>query len=1832
MKKLLSLWSLLMLFVMSGSAVSLTTDMYTIPANCSLNLGSAQAAGGTIYGNGNNITSDQYVDLSSYSTLTMTMGTTGSWRMVFNQGTGGDSDRFELVRTESQEVNQATDYYSWIFDGTNVVLTIDLQKILQDKGEVKLNAIKNNWGADALTVYSLELEPLATVIFAYTGASNPAPTSDNSTWTATENNAIIISKGNSESWTEAPITLTINAASASNKDVQTKVTNSEPFVRFWPQHEFTIEAPSDANYDYVITKVEMYGRRKNGSFSNFTLSGNIYTWTGSASSVTTTYSGEFEDIKYISVTYEATPKQVGPVVGDVECKFTEINSTTLINKYEVYLDDPQFTNYFRLRLMDNTGINFDPSRPCTVTTVDDMGDPIDSKIITLGTPTYSQTNGRWDRVNIPITPNTLGTVTVKLDYPGDATYAPATYYFDVKVKQHMVRLSWVDPNTNQETDEWKTNYGNQYNGIPKLKMYIDNVEVDPLADPYKSMVQYTSSAPAIASINSNAGVNFTNYVDFHAGGITVIEARFLNSYKTVDGLNYYYYNDDADSYTMILEYDPTAEQPHIIWITAARSWGSIYANQARGSYLGQMYTGETDAAVRAQYPFPKNYTHYGNDVFFSAIALKSSVTDAQLADLHIIKIPGYTNHYYVLDDPNEQWWNKGAWRANQPQFIPNDYFFVPAGQTLDRGQNYIKYMVDKPAMVRSTKEIPGDANSYNASGESKWPTKGYKIVPSTPSQDSLKVYAYIEGYNVFSTTKLLVNPGELQLRFVPDYGTVNAGNSISPYVNCPDLRMEDVKKIWLTYDCPNTLLVNNDGVVYEAGVTSNADIAKYLFTVSSNDTIYVNPDRPELGIQEIRPTTWLRGINPEIFGLSTGIGSECTVTLHLTSEMYAEATADYTLEVVGNDGDKPMFHWVVNHKKQGDGCVDDGDMKEISVAEGDFIYMPGICGNSNGNNDYSKAYSYKYLYGIKNGVITMNRAKYFPGEGVPNYFLTNTLGGEAVIPQSGNTLSECPPAIITWSSGLGDYWRYDSLMIYGNKEGVMYLYAQDPQTRKTCTPIKVTVVPKAPLNQAKQSELAGMTFPFTWDFENMDMTKYVADVENNSGTYWQKKFVEYSEEADKKQPKGYNRNYPVEKPFYQYNGGMNADWDDKDNNGTTRQRWFKDIYTGDGETVEYAPEFKGIMLNLSGLDKWEQKYQRFNIDRQGHFIYFEGGPIFLQLPGFGLTQNKNGKLKTELQGTEENPGTRSYDNYIGGEHNHINTAKYNVNEGYTQMLSVDNTKNKAVEYPVQEKYQNNKVRFVIKARGGRSVKSDNDTPNDNQSSQFHIGGASMIIENLTINDINWTQGVHNGYSYYNLDNDEPKVYIVELDPYDPELQDHIYLMFNNDVYVYWMAITNEPRNILSDFDGVTYSYPKDIDMSKTNLTLGMQTTEGIYTKADASGNYKLASVGEYTKKNVYQVGNATPGEGTKVQLKAYRVDQFYPIADGTHPAQSVTLTEVEGNLPKNEGVMLYTEPRMSALASNPVGLEPAWYDRGNTAWSEWVTKTKTVWDEKIGDYKDVEYQEEVFHIAYAADSTSNGNIYNNSHNYYYLPLYFIAMAENMSSANYNLKKPGSTGGGVWGDDEPAVENGSVNREGANLLRPVTYGKTLDMDYGGQQMINFGYNNEFICRHLVYQNGTQTKEMDPNDLYVSGSGSNAHEDMYYYRIGPAEAKFYRINTEALNHHNRSAYMTLTWNEYKVNTVGKPINIENSDPTSQGSNDPGMRSPIRFSPTSNPVEILFRVSGTNDQVVSEDGGFVDGINEVERTSTESNAVYNLNGVRVNNVSKGIYVIDGKKVVVK
>jgi hypothetical protein len=65
----------------------------------------------------------------------------------------------------------------------------------------------------------------------------------------------------------------------------------------------------------------------------------------------------------------------------------------------------------------------------------------------------------------------------------------------------------------------------------------------------------------------------------------------------------------------------------------------------------------------------------------------------------------------------------------------------------------------------------------------------------------------------------------------------------------------------------------------------------------------------------------------------------------------------------------------------------------------------------------------------------------------------------------------------------------------------------------------------------------------------------------------------------------------------------------------------------------------------------------------------------------------------------------------------------------------------------------------------------------------------------------------------------------------------------------------------------------------------------------------------------------------------------------------------------------------------------------------------------------------------------------------------------------------------------------------------------------------------------------------------------------------------------------------------------------------------------------AKLVFNFGGINidGDLVSEDGGFTDGINQIAVDSATGH-VYNLQGIRVKNATKGVYIQNGKKVVIK
>ena len=588
---------------------------------------------------------------------------------------------------------------------------------------------------------------------------------------------------------------------------------------------------------------------------------------------------------------------------------------------------------------------------------------------------------------------------------------------------------------------------------------------------------------------------------------------------------------------------------------------------------------------------------------------------------------------------------------------------------------------------------------------------------------------------------------------------------------------------------------------------------------------------------------------------------------------------------------------------------------------------------------------------------------------------------------------------------------------------------------------------------------------------------------------------------------------------------------------------------------------------------------------------------------------------------------------------------------------------------------------------------------DRDLPHISVGGKSMMPSGMSVNAINNNdQGVivPSAYLYQRVDycdknsREQGHTYVFDINPYDPEYQDNIFIEFDHDVYVNWIAISTEPREMRSDFEVFTYAYPKDIDLDKTNLVMN------AVTKAEL-------------------------GEGNEVEFTA-KYASAYNSSKSELTARDVPAIE-NSNLKKfaaNEGVLIYPTKAIGSIVSSK-GLELP---------TEKVTD-KEEYANKL-DYRAttglVLQQEADKNVIRLKEISADGKyIYEDAtynHSYYFLPTYFIANAENVPNYDehtwkYNYQK---------GDNEISFDE-EVNRGKVplinqdvdaivatgddniphniktNLLTQSTYKTMVYPDYyttgimgenvsatkleGGQRWISLGLGNEYILRKLVdddeydythkvldaymtdeygentfnYESGQiQERDGQSNEAPYDENGYSHSTGHYYFDlIGPRNVRFYRANNRG-NMQCRRSYLQLTWEEYNVNTFGKD-GVQNKDggesegqgwtPTntetdkSEYDSDGNLITDKEGNPGSGgsgtgtavgvkayPVKIVFTSSNADDDIlVSEDGGFPDGIKEIEQTSSASDgAFYNLNGIRVNTPRSGIYVVNGKKVVIK
>lgn len=1550
------------------------------------------------------------------------------------------------------------------------------------------------------------------------------------------------------------------------------------------------------------------------------------------------------------------------------------------SKLEYYVDEGQGRQFLRLYTVNGGLLTFDTSKTWTVTTEDDDIINIDKHNVSWNGNIPGLDGSRYDTY---ITPKKDGVATVHVEYPGDDVNYACSYDFTVVVKKHAAKVSFA---------ENPKNVTYSYNGTTTPQTAIKWMDEDGTTPTFS--IVYSSDDPDIATVNASTGE-----ITMKNAGTCNITATVVT---TVDGKEIY--SSSSASYQLVLQGN---EVVRIVWVNGI-NWGDNaptsekegYGNRVNkmaGTYYGRKYY-ESENPTRTYYPNTDDeYTEsikrieniegpYGQDVQFQALPIKANATlpsNWKLAHYDC----GRNQFYYIDNSRNSIQFSDNVYE--RPENLSPKYYdgSVPGAYDIiykpaqGHWQDLIQYSVSNSNLT-TTMTTPPHGNTWGGG------YKYFQVNCSTYSPDSIIVTAKIPGngsvMGARSDTKFYLAQGYFNFSFDPKAGVVNEGRWIIPYVNFPDIPMEDFDLIWAE--------VTNSGGV------NVVDMDKLFVNNSSNYLDPTNPDKDEFKelstaeineiagsyiewkwheVKQKRPVDGeevdvvvdrypvITGIKPQIFGIKAG--EEADVILHITSGKWADTQAKYHVTVLSQDD--VLFTWEpnaiieeVNGKKV---LREEDEIKTINMFEGDFIHVPGIVGNANGNDEYSRQGSYKYLYAIKGDAshdrrIILNRDAYFYGEGVPNYFITSgPTDYTPILPENNSLASDAPSALIFKEVGLGNHYRYDSLLVYANKPGDVYLFAEDAQSGYRCKPIHIHVIPFEgegtdsegfkSLQQQKREAMAGMSYPFTWDFEHMNIEHiqldagfvqedrehgYVYDGNDtqnglNVSAYWRKRWDNTE--------RGAKRNLPPQyKEYYQWNGAFNADHDDKNGNGTVspdviidnvktssglRQRWFKDL-TANGE---YLNLFKGLMINIAGLDYWQQKYTRFNVSQEGTSIMFEGGPHFMSMPGFGIVGNV-GEEYTTVDNTRPVGSVRmpALHNQINSIDNHITPADFVST--YNTGVSYDAT-------AWAKAHKNEKVRFVIRAKG--SANADQLNQYGHYPCVIYLGGKSMLLTEVGENGVRFSS--HDdvpGTQRIDLSSTE-KTYVLDINPWDEDLQEQIYLCMDGGVTIYWMGISTEPRDMRLDYESATYSYPKDIDMLKTNEVMGIVTERE---------------------------------NGEKVQFKAL-------YAKGYSRGDNELLVEQVPNYKfgANEGVLIYPDKSFDE-ALNP----SRHYSIDKTTLEKRTVKNKTVvyvvMDENDPTKAKVDAKGNYVYASKTYD-----------YDYYYLPTYFIANAENQDNYERNLPSVQDNvprGREVDMNPNYLTQNGDkafkTSDSGVrynnlpNKLSQSVYSSYIPLDFYADnagvpsdyvsdgatlsdgddnytkvgntseaRWIPLGLTNEFIARYVGNDSEGTNKALTGYLENIDGTSFN----MYYDLIGPKVVRFYR-NFTAGRMKGRRSYLKLTWQEYAVNTNGKS-GVSNgyeeefpySDPEKPVSNHPthdGVGNPDvtdQMPVKGKPVQIVFAYSNSqdNENMVSEDGGFPDGIEEVMQSESNGD-FYNLNGIKVATPTKGVYILNGRKVVVK
>lgn len=511
--------------------------------------------------------------------------------------------------------------------------------------------------------------------------------------------------------------------------------------------------------------------------------------------------------------------------------------------------------------------------------------------------------------------------------------------------------------------------------------------------------------------------------------------------------------------------------------------------------------------------------------------------------------------------------------------------------------------------------------------------------------------AWPSGWNMWSNGTITVPDLKLGQKVVITHnnGTVSASNGAWSDNNTTFIVTRDGSVTFNTSDCriqsicvtndedkffftPSSGKLNSGGcwikpiTEFSNNTTPKEDDVTSITGISSNTSVATIPSN-----LKVKGTYYTRNGAGEVSDLRAPITSVNAGTANIlivvkkTDGTYQVAT--YQVEVT--NGTAPNFYWKANGPT--------GDQAPIYVYEGDFIMLPELVGNANGNDSFSNPANKKYVYGIKNGVVEWNskdKCTYKIGEGVPDISTTDLDA------DGGRTTNPDRIAYIFFGDGASN--ADDSLMIYGNKAGTTFIRARDPQTGQLCKGLKLTVLPKSTIDNAHTSAVNGMWFPYTWDFTNMDMTDIEAEINSQcEGTYW--------------------RNSDGSNNYYMADGLFNADYDDKNNNSNYAETNDKIVTANQ----KYMKAFNGLKIRLVGRQYWKQKHDRLRIAKDGSHICFIGGRHAIVFPNPEKKPTNPYKLFIKGKGTS---GTKK-SNFISLTDADQSDVNYQFDRDETKIVS-----------------------------------------------------------------------------------------------------------------------------------------------------------------------------------------------------------------------------------------------------------------------------------------------------------------------------------------------------------------------------------------------------------------------------------------------------------------------------------------------------------------------------------------------------------------------------------